>query len=215
MIILVIAATVNISTRADAMKDEMKKQNRQVIIRVWYPPEKKEDEGRYEFYSYKKKDDEDTFHQIEKDKLPEEIASKAEKFERYMDTDSDYWQVELTRFEDVEKVKKSIWKDTDIADNIFLTWINWTENTENPEDEDVEFFHEAAEKFYRQDPDGWVWKQKENKETGLVSFIVIKNGEDRLIENDAGTTLYRIEDEPVELFTCPEGGVLDCYWFLD
>lgn len=211
-IILVILAAVGVTARAGELKNEMEGKDRQIIIRVRYPGKEKGEKREYEFYAFGNGESSYAVKQISEGNLPEKIKDKAKRIERYMDTDSDYWLVQLMQFGDTERVRRSMWKETGLAEDIFLTWINWTECTENPSDEDVELFHKAAESFYRKDPEGWVWRRK--KDIGLVSFLVIKNGDDFLIENDAGNTLYRMEEEPVEMFVCPYGGVIDYCWFV-
>ncbi|MCI8422320.1 MAG: hypothetical protein HFF50_02140 [Lawsonibacter sp.] len=140
------------------------------------------------------------------------LGSDTEKRTIYDDSETAYWFVTLQYRKDELASDRKPHLDTSFGAGYWLVYDNWTRSTPIPGEEDLALMIRAAEALHDGDLDNWVWQG--GGATGLASFMVIRNRDQYLLEENGERLLLPLEDGGFQkIMNCPTGGHFDCWFF--
>lgn len=143
-----------------------------------------------------------------------EAALGADTDERtiYDDTETAYWFATLQYGKDELTSDSKPHLGTSFGTDYWLVYENWTRSTPAPGEEDIALMLRAAESLHNGDLENWVWQG--GGATGLTSFMVIRNGDQYLLEENGQRLLLPLENGSFrKMMDCPKGGHFDCWFF--
>lgn len=140
------------------------------------------------------------------------LGADAEEKTIYDDMDTACWYAALQYGKDETTSDGQAYLETSFGPDCWLTYDQWTRSTPAPEDEDLAIMLRAAETLHDGDLNNWVWQG--GGVTGLISFMVIRSGDQYLLEKDDRQLLLPLKDGSFrKVMDCPEGGHFDCWFF--
>lgn len=140
------------------------------------------------------------------------LGADAEERSIYDDTETAYWFVTLQYGKDELTSDSQTHLDTSFGEGYWLVYDNWTRNTPEPGEEDIAFMLRAAESLHDGDLENFVWQG--GGAIGLTAFMVIRNGDQYLLEVNDRQLLLPLEYGGFrKMMDCPEGGHFDCWFF--
>lgn len=140
------------------------------------------------------------------------LGPDAEARTIYDDAETAYWFATLQYGKDELTSDSKLHLDTSFGPGYWLVYDNWIRGTPAPGEEDFALMLRAAESLHDGDLDNWIWQG--GGATGLTSFMVIRNRDRYLLEENGRRLLLPLEDGGFqEMMDCPEGGHFDCWFF--
>lgn len=140
------------------------------------------------------------------------LGANAEERTIYDDTETAYWFAALQYGKDELTSDSKPHLDTSFGPGYWLIYDNWTRSTPAPGGEDLALMLRAAEALHDGDLGNWVWRG--GGAIGLTSFMVIRSGDQYLLEEREQRLLLPLEDGSFrKMMDCPEGGRFDCWFF--
>lgn len=147
--------------------------------------------------------------------VKERFGEEIEKRSIYGDEDTSYWFVELEYAEDGEYYfnNEKSYLETSFGGQYRLFYSNWTSRSGEPDGVDLKIMLQAAEYLY--DEDLSHWESKQGDTLGLISFMLIRNGDTRLIENNKALLEASSGGDMKKVMDVPPGGQFDYYFFAE
>lgn len=132
----------------------------------------------------------------------------------YDDSSSDYWYVELAKIKEDYPYKGDWYEKSTLGDGMYLMWSNWTNETHNPEEKEIEIFRSTADFLHNNNPDSWVWEDGGGNR-GLKAFMLIRNSGRYLVIDEKENCLYKLDENHklLKIMKPPRGGDFNYYWF--
>lgn len=132
----------------------------------------------------------------------------------YDDMDTSHWYGELIYAQEHSRFSDDYYsyEETDFGEDYRLKYSNWTSNTDNPEDEDVEIMRRAAQTLHSGDIEDWT--SYGDGITGLTWFRFVRHGEQFLAAREGKFLYLAMEDGTFHmLMECPQNGQFDYFYF--
>lgn len=140
------------------------------------------------------------------------LGADAEERTLYDDTETAYWFATLQYGKDELTSDSKPRLCTSFGPDYWLVYDNWTRSTPAPGEEDLALMLRAAESLHDGDLENWVWQG--GGAIGLISFMVICNGDQYLLEVNDQQLLRPLEDGGFrKMMDCPRRGHFDCWFF--
>lgn len=140
------------------------------------------------------------------------LGSDTEERTIYDDSETAYWFATLQYGKDELASDRKPHLNTSFGPGYWLVYDNWTCSTPTPGEEDLALMIRAAEALHDGDLDNWVWQG--GGTTGLASFMVIRNRDQYLLEENGERLLLPLKDGSFQkIMDCPKGGHFDCWFF--
>lgn len=140
------------------------------------------------------------------------LGTNAEERTIYDDTETAYWFATLQYGKDELTSDSKPHLATSFGLDYWLVYDNWTRSTPAPGEEDLALMLRAVESLHDGDLENWIWQG--GGATGLTSFMVIRNKDQYLLEENGRRLLLPLEGGSFrKMMDCPEGGQFDCWFF--
>jgi len=132
--------------------------------------------------------------------------------EIFSDTNTSYWFVELEYAPDGQSFTTSDALSSAFGPKYRVVYNDWTQNSGNPDTDDLAVMRQAADTLHSGDPEDWVWEGDGAR--GLTSFILIRHEDHYLLQHE-DTQLLSVSDDGAfrPMMDVPEGGTFDYFFF--
>lgn len=140
------------------------------------------------------------------------MGTQAEEKMIYDDTGTAYWFVTLQYGKEELTADSKPHLETSFGPDYWLLYDGWTRSTPEPGKKELDLMLRAAEALHDGNLENWNWQG--GGAIGLTSFMLIRHGDQYLVEEADEQLLRPAEDGSLEwLMDCPRNGQFDCWFF--
>lgn len=209
ILLLTVFVMVGILKSSEYFKAQVYAQNADYIVRVAFWGLENMFHAPYEYYAVCLGRPCKVSERMVKERFGEETEQRS----IYEDEDTSYWFAELEYAEDGNYYFNNgePYIEPSFGEPYRLFYSSWTSRSGEPDSADLRTMLQAAEKLY----DGELsnWESKQGDTLGLVSFMLIRNGDTRLIEDNRVLMVASPSGDMKKVMDVPSGGQFDYYFF--